>query len=249
MLPVWTTVTRSYGWVRHNLRLLALPMAVLFAAQLLQEILSAALMPDAWAKIAATFLLLIVDGAFSVGLFRTLILDEVRPGFAFLRWGFELWRYLKTMLIATIGIVILGFAALLAAGAQFKSADFQSWRIILIGGVAALPLIYLAARLLLAFPAAALGQDELFRLSWRLTKGNALRLLAALILTSLLPTLLEALLDFTAASKGLLAFPAALLSSAIEVLDTALITTAMSFSYRLLAPAPIPADPSSADQP
>lgn len=249
MLPVWATVTQSYGWVRHHLRLLALPMAVLFAAQCLQEILAVKLAPDAWSKIAATFLLLIIDGAFSVGLFRTLILDEVRSGFAFLRWGFELWRYLKTMLIATIGIVILGFAVLLAAGAQFKSADFQSWRVILIGGVAALPLIYVAARLLFAFPAAALGQDKLFRLSWKISKGNALRLLAALILTTLPPTLIEALLDFTAATNGPLALPAALLSSAIEVLDTALITTALSLSYRLLAPAPVPADPPSADQP
>src|SRR5579859_7492159 len=142
MLPIWTTVKRSYEWVRDHLRLLALPMAALFAVQFLQEILSIRMAPDAWAKIAATFLLLIVDGAFSVGLFRTVILDEVRGGLAFLRWGFELWRYLKTVLIATIGVLILGFAVLMAAGAGFRDADFHSWKVILIGAIAALPALY-----------------------------------------------------------------------------------------------------------
>lgn len=233
MLPIWTTVKQSYGWVWDRLRLLALPMAALFAVQFLQEILSIRLAPDSWMKIAATFLLLVVDGAFSVGLFRTVIIDEVRGGFAFLRWGFELWRYLKTVLIATIGALILGLA-LLVAGAKFGSADFHSWKVILIGAIAALPLLYLAARLLFAFPAAALGQDKVFRLAWRASAGNALRLLAVLVLTTLLPTVLEGLLDFAAASTGPLAFPAAFVSSVIETLDTALVTVSLSLSYRLL---------------
>lgn len=243
MLPIWTTVKQSYGWVRDHLRLLALPMAALFAVQLLQEILSLRLPPDAWPRIAATFLLLIVDGAFSVGLFHAVILDEARGGLGFLRWGFELWRYLKTVLIATIGVVILGLAVMMLAGASFRDLDFQSWKIILIGVIAALPVLYLAARLLFAFPAAALGKDKVFRLSWKISKGTALRLLATLFLTTLLPTLVESLLDLAAASAGPLAMPAALISSAIEVLDTALITTALSLSYRLLAPAPIREDP------
>jgi hypothetical protein len=242
MLPIWTTVKQSYGWVKDHPRLLAPPMAILLAVQFLQEVLSVRLAPDAWARIAATFLLLIVDGAFSVGLFRAVILDEARRGLAFLRWGFELWRYLKTVLIATIGVLILGLAVLMAAGAGFRDTDFHSWKVILIGVLVALPLLCLAARLLLAFPAAALGQDKVFRLSWKRSKGNALRLLAVLFLTTLVPTLAESLLDFAAASTGPLALPAALLSSAIEVLDTALITTALSLSYRLSAPAPVPAD-------
>jgi len=249
MLPIPTTVKQSYGWVREHLRLLALPMAMLLAVQFLQEILSLRLAPDAWSKIAATFLLLLVDGAFSVGLFRAVILGEMRPGFAFLRWGFELWRYLKTVLIATIGVVILGLAVLLAAGAAFGKTDFQSWKMIVPGVLCALPALYVAARLFLAFPAAALGKDRVFRLAWRLSKGNALRLLAVLVLTTLIPTLAETVLDLTAASAGPLAFIAALLSSAIEVLDTALITTALSLSYRTLAPPPSPEDPPSADRP
>ena len=242
MLPIWTTVKQSYGWVRDHLRLLALPMAVLFAVQFLQEILSIRLAPDSWMKIAATFLLLIVDGAFSVGLFRTVILGEIRGGLAFLRWGFELWRYLKTVLIATIGALILGLALLLVAGAKFGSADFHSWKVILIGAIAALPVLYLAARLLFAFPAAALGQDKVFRLAWRTSAGNALRLLAVLVLTTLLPTVLEGLLDFAAASTGPLAFPAAFVSSVIETLDTALVTVSLSLSYRLLVGPPNPTD-------
>lgn len=248
-LPVLATVKQSYGWIRHHPRLLALPMAVLFAVEFLQSLSSIRHTPDAWSKIAATILLMLVDGAFSVGLFRTIILDEVREGFAFLRWGFEFWRYLKTVLIATLGVLFLGLAVLLVAGAKFGDADLQSWRVILIGGLASLPAIYVAARLFLAFPAAALGRDKVFRLSWRATEGNALRLLAALFLTTLAPTLIGGLLDLAAAANGPLALPATLLSSAVEVLDTAVITASLALSYRTLAPAPSPEDHPSAGQP
>ena len=242
ILPVWATVRQSYGWVRRHPRLLALPMALLFIAQVLQETLAARLLPDAWGKIAATFLLFLVDGAFSVGLFRTIIIDEVRRGFAFLRWGFEFWRYLKTVLIATLGILLIGAALLLGVGSKLSADDLHSGKLILIGVIVALPTLYLAARLLLAFPAAALGRDKVFTLGWRASKGNGLRLAAVLLLTTAIPTLIDALLDspFAVSPDSTLSFLTALVSSAVEVLDSALITAAMALSYRILAPAPIP---------
>lgn len=241
-LPVWVTVKQSYGWVRHHPRLLALPMALLFAAQFLQETLSAKLLPDAWGKIGSALLLFVVDGAFCVGLHRTVILNEVRGGFAFMRWGFEFWRYLKIVLIATLGIIIIGVVVLFGVGSKLTADDLHSGKLILIGLVAAVPALYLLARLLMAFPAAALGRDKVFGLSWRVSKGNELRLLAVICLTTALPTVIGSLLEspLAASSNETLAILAALASSAVEVLDAALVTTALSFSYRLLVPEATP---------
>jgi hypothetical protein len=239
-LPVWTTVKQSYGWVRHHPRLLALPMAVLFGAQFLQETLSARLLPDAWGKIGAAFLLMVVDGAFCVGLHRTIILDEVRGGFAFLRWGFEFWRYLKTILIATLAVLILGVAVLLGVGSKLSADDLHSGKLILICIILALPALYLLSRVLLAFPAAALGQDKVFFFSWRISKGNELRLLAIIGLATAIPTVMEGLLESPLSASGneTLSLLAALGSSAVEVLDAALVTAALSLTYRMLVPAP-----------
>jgi hypothetical protein len=229
-------VTQSYRWIRDHRRLLALPMALLIATEFLQESLSARLLPDAWEKILSAVVLALVDGAFCVGLHRTIILDDVRPGFAFLRWGFELWRYLKTGLIATLGVILIGAAVLLPLGAVMGGVDFKPEKLILVVGITALPILYLAARLFLALPAAALGRDKVFALAWRASKGNALRIFAILILTVFIPAVISGLLEVPASwSKNeTLAAVCSLLSSALDVLGTALSTAALSFSYRML---------------
>jgi hypothetical protein len=231
-LPVWATAKQSYGFVRQHPRLLAVPMTLLFLAEFLQEALSDKLLPDAWGRFAATFLLLLIDSAFTVGLLRTVILDEGRPGFRFLRWDFYFWRYLKTVLLATVCVMLIGLAALFAAGAIFPDQILHSGAAAVAGGVAAIPALYLAARLVLAFAGAALGQDKTFRLSWRITRSNGWRLLAVFFLAAVPPSVISVPLTYLA--PGLLSTA---IGSAVDTWGTAVFTAAIALSYRTLAPA------------
>jgi len=240
-LPVWETAKQSYGFVRHHPRLLAVPMALLFMAEFLQEAASDQLRPDAWMRIASTILLLLVDSAFTVGLLRTIILDEVLSGFRFLRWDFYLWRYLKTVLIATILIMLAGVAALFAAGALIPDEMLHSGMAAIAAAIAAFPLVYLAARLVLGFSAAALGQDRAFRLSWRITRSNGWRLLAVFFLAAVPPSLISLPIRFLL--PGLFSTAG---SSAVETVGTAIFTATLALSYRTLAPA---SDSSGAEAP
>lgn len=247
-LPVLHTARESYLYVRRNLALLALPTLLLCIADLLTGYLSS---QDAsrsmfWQGMAPIWPIVasLVDIAFVVGLHRAIILGEVRTGPAFFRWD----RYMVRYAMATIlfSFMLIGLALVLVWISHGFLADLQSlpaWQFAALA-LLAIPVAYLMIRVTLAFAAAAVGERNVFRFSWRATSGNTLRLFGVLTLT-MIPPLVVGLIVFTPifVAAGLENVATTANSPAFLVVDaiigaavTVLMTVAVSFSYQILAP-------------
>jgi hypothetical protein len=141
------------------------------------------------------------------------------------------------VLIATVIVMLGGMAALFAAGAVFSDQMLHSGMAAIAAVIAAIPLLYLAARLVLAFAGASLGEDKAFRLSWRITRSNGWRLLAVFFLTAVPPSAIS--LPIRYLLPGILSVAG---SSLVETIGTAIFTAAIAVSYRALAPASEPSE-------
>jgi hypothetical protein len=203
-LPVWAVVTRSYGYVWENRWLFAAPTLALFVVQLAWGGIAFALFgttmtsPPQLANLAKFYLILIpvmiFAMAFAVGVHRTILLDERRGGFSFLRWDRYLLRYLVTSLLM-IGIAVIlvvvsavtwGVLTVIALTLRNTSVGASTGLVAVLGGVTLIfYYVSVCIRFELAFPAAALGDAACFSLSWRATKGNVLRIFAAGLLVAL----------------------------------------------------------------
>ncbi len=257
-LSITEIAGRSYSYVWDNRRLLAVPLIFVFAIQFLFAILAPAAGPKpalgALPMITGLSIASIVClMAFAVGVHRAVLLQDVRTGFAFLRWDNNFRRYartwltvfLMTMACATIAVIVMMIA--LKTGAGKPSSTMV---VVLIG--LAIPLAALLPRLSLAFPAAAVGELEPIRYSWRITKGSVLKLLAAFVLATLpflffglllaVPTLFAAmmikLVPNVALAMKSLTYIFVAVNAALKSLSTAILTVTLSLSYDALAERP-----------
>src|SRR5579859_2302046 len=119
-LPVWSIVKRSYDYVWRQRGLLAVPFAIILAVQFIAGIAFQLIAPLLRLSLLMSFsvgllwqlAIGILVMSYTVGLHRTVLLEEVRTGFAFLRWDRHLWNYFKAalMLVATV-VAILAILA------------------------------------------------------------------------------------------------------------------------------------------
>jgi len=263
-LPVWAVVKRSYAYVWERRTLLAVPLLLVFAAQCAGGLYIRAIMPaDAAAHLdfswigpvyAVAFALLVFSISAIVGIHRTVLLDEIRPGLRFLRWDTNLLRYIGTwlllLLIAFLLTVILALLAgivAIAAGARAAggAAPNPGLHVVIVAGIAiALGFVFL--RFMLALPAAALGEKDRLGVSWKATRGNVLRLVAVVVLTFLpfavvsgllaTPTIHHVRMAMRGVIEAQTKAPVAMIfiSSIVKSVDLAVLTVMLSLSYDVL---------------
>lgn len=247
-LAVRATGRETYRYVGSHLRLLAIPSLMMVLADTLFYGLTGhnfgrtgvltELIP-VWQVIGS-----IVDSAFVVGLYRAVIAGEERGGLAFFRWDRPLWCYALAGIKLGFALVALVMLLLwVSHGYLARLHERPAWQFALLVGLA-VPLVYLVLRMMLALPAAALGEGKYVRLSWRAMAGNNARLLALLLLV-LIPVVIGAgllLLSLTIivklAGMRMMSSTVPLLAygAAFETIATIVMTVAISLSYRTLAP-------------
>jgi hypothetical protein len=259
-LPVWAVVTRSYGYVWDHRALLAVPLLLVFAVNLLgsiyaQHAIAAAGGPQFVPKgliLLISFALLVFSMSVIVGIHRTVLLDETRQGVGFLRLDGNLLRYLGAWimlallaaLFAVIFLLLLVVAGF-ATGFIKRHAPGEGVISLLAISVAFLLGVFFL-RFMLALPAAAVGSADGLGVSWSATRGNWLRLLAAGILTSLpfvaldialaIPAMVHAMSALHADVQKPVVQPIAILiaSALVKAVDLAVLTVMLSLSYDVL---------------
>jgi hypothetical protein len=204
-LPIWTTVAGSYSFVWSQWQVFIVPLLLLFVASfggtLVKIHFLAADDIDTHhldiRKMVFVFGYLIVlwfiSVSFAVGIHRSILLNETRTGIAFLRWDDHFRRYLwiSILLIALlIALCVLIIAAISTVATVLVVVSSLAVRseaavAVIISVAAAAAFLFLVQRLVLCLPAAALGEKDCFALSWRATRGNALRLMAIACLVAL----------------------------------------------------------------
>lgn len=245
-LPVWAVVKRSYGYVWRNRALLALPFGLTLAVQI------ALLLLSQWVAavtarlsfflqlpitIGWSILTMAVAMSFTVGLHRTVLLDERREGAAFLRWDRYLWNYAKACLIALLVCVTL--LAAFTAALILPLGIGNALMLVMMHGLPMyvfLLLLVLVSLMVwlkvgLAFPAAALGYGHVFSLSWRLTEGNLPRLFATFLLVYL-PFLLLNFVQLPQIDSFGLVWP--MLKAVLGMVSLTLLTVATSLNFFFL---------------
>lgn len=256
-LPILDVAGRSYSYVWDNRGLLAVPLAVVFLIQYAVAIASSLKDGQAGLSQALSLLAVSIGGivglmTFAVGLHRTILMRDVRPGISFLRWDRDLrryaWSWLKIFGLSLLCAMVAAFAiaaAMLHSPMGWKSVGI-GLGVVLTVGIVALP------RSVLALPAAALGDDGSIRRSWHITRGNWLRMIGVLLLAILpfmvlgvlleLPTLAAAamskLVPNVAGALDSLRYVLMGFSAALRAVSTAVLTVTLSLSYGALATRP-----------
>jgi membrane-anchored glycerophosphoryl diester phosphodiesterase (GDPDase) len=136
--------------------------------------------------------------------------------------------------------VVLG----IVQGAPTSPGAMPSVPLIIAAGLpVAIAEIYVAIRLMLALPATALDGSDEFRLSWRLTRGNALRIFVAAVL-GVIPFYVGAFMfEYLLAMAGLYAlvpFTGTLLVVLVSMVLSAAGSTVLAMVYLRLG-GPVPA--------
>ncbi len=260
-------VKRSYGYVWDHRVLLAVPLLLVFAVNLASGIyIQHAAAVAGGTQLAPQGLILLISFAviaFSmsviVGIHRTVLLDEARQGIGFLRLDGNLMRYIGAWItLALLAILFAVIFTLLLAIVGFATGFIghsQSKAVILFAVIIVFTLGIFFLRFMLALPAAAVGAKDGLGASWSATRGNWLRLLAVVILTSLpfiaidlvliIPTLGDAVTALHAGVQTPIQQPVAILvvSAIVKSVDLAVLTVMLSLSYDVLVrgggPAPI----------
>lgn len=257
-LSVLEIAGRSYSYVWDNRALLRVPLLLVFAVQFLFAVAAPAVGPkpgtDQLSMITGLSIASIVClMAFAVGVHRTVLLGEIRPGVALLRWDANFRRYARTWLLVflmTVGCLsaaIIAMMIVLRAGAGKPTGTMA---VVLIG--LAVPLAWLLPRMSLAFPAAAVGVSNPIAHSWRITRGSAMKLLVIFILATLpflllglllaVPTLFATamvkLVPNVAVALKSLAYVFVAVNAGLKALSTAILTVTLSLSYDALAEKP-----------
>jgi hypothetical protein len=247
-LPVRATARETYRYMRGHLRLLATPALLLFLADSLFSGLTrhnfgrtgvlTELIP-VWQIIGS-----VIDSAFVVGLYRAVIAGEERGGLAFFRWDRPLWCYALAGLKLGFALIALIMLLLwLSHGYLARLHERPALQFALLVALA-VPLVYLVLRMMLALPAAALGEERYARMSWRAMAGNNRRLLALLLL-ALIPTMigtavlvlaLAIIVELTGMPPMVKTVSLAGYGAAFETMATVVMTVALALSYRTLAP-------------
>lgn len=261
-LPVLATTRRVWAIVFRNLDVLARVAWVPALAMVLASLIQAALVrgPGPGGEGAGiSFALLLVQIVIWIALVpaaaawhRFIVLGDGADARVRYVWERTETRYLATLLVVWVVSNVPFIAAVLVlaplAAALGGGAPLLATALVLLG----LGYLMVLARLALALPAAALGEDASLGRAWRLSAGNAWRLLGVTLAT-LVPFVLAAGLvlvpvwlmiggageagDPSGPSALALALAAAL-DAAISLLALALLLTLFSGCYLNLGRAP-----------
>jgi hypothetical protein len=215
-IPILGTVSRAYGFLLGEIGtivrltwaplLLGAGLSYLYGGEVLDAAIAAGNDPSqALAQAPAQFVIGIVafvTGVIAtVALLRVMVFGDRKPGLFVYLWlgGAELRLILVTALL-----VVAFIAALIGAGLVFAllaalTAAMPVFSVVLMLGLGALIVaaIWVPLRLSLIAPVVVAENSLGVERSWELTKGNALRLLAVLLLT-FVPYALVSWLAFTA---------------------------------------------------
>jgi hypothetical protein len=194
-LPVWAVVRRSYAYVWTHTRLLASSLVLVFLVNFLAMVVSYGLISliglGIWTDIVWLLPVLLAVMSYMVGLHRTVLLEEERLGIGLLRCDRYLWNFVKSWLVIALATLAAATTAITIPFLAFGSGHLTSaptfTTLPILGAtlLLLLPILPLWLKMILALPAAALGYRDALGLSWQLTRGNLLRLLAVFLLTSL----------------------------------------------------------------
>ena len=214
-LPVSDTVKAAYGSVfggfAELIRVALVPLVMSFLLYALQL----SLRDNTMIAILAELLLLLPYTLFAVAWHRIVLLEQAAlPTPLVPVWQRRHWRFLGYTLIVTA--ISYGFSLLYApfvAPLMAEDPAVSLWQALLLIFLLLFG-TYVVLRLSFVFPAAAVDESYGFADSWRHTKNQGLRLLAAMFLTLLPATVgilivLQFLLTFASAVSGS-ADPAAL---------------------------------------
>jgi hypothetical protein len=207
----------------------------------------------------ASFLGLIPATLFACNWQRALLLGgDAAPGLG-IRWGLRETKFLVwtivialAMLLAALAVAIpvmaifavAGIVLGIVQGAPAGPGAMTSVPLIIAAGLpVVIAEIYVAIRLMLALPATALDGSGVFRLSWRLTRGNALRIFVAVLL-GVIPFYVGAfvfeLLLATAGLYALVPFTGTLLVVLVSMVLSAAGSAVLAMVYLRLG-GPLPA--------
>ncbi len=271
-LPVWAITTRAYSYVWDHRAPFAIPILVLFVALVATTILMqlpyiAAAQDGGSVPISASLAALVgyiakvtISIAFAVGVHRTVLLSEGREGLSFFRWDANFRRYFVTMLLIVLITVGYFLASMLLAAIVGGIGVFVGKLVgggigavlMIVFGIAALAgFLWLTAqfsRVILALPAAALGEQDAIALSWRVTRGNGWLLLGASFLAALpvfvatliaeAPYMINAIADRMAQPHAPMTPPGLgtiVALALIGALSAPVLVTVLSLSYDVLA--------------
>jgi len=187
-LPILATVREAYGRVFLQLGLVAKAGALPFALSVLLTGLGLSAMHSPLASVLIALASLVPYTLFGVSWHRaTLLGAAAAPPPLLPGWKQRHWRflgYLAAVILIVYGLILvlsLVGAALLSLG-RAETGPGPAAQIALIGAVA-LIIFYVLLRLSFVFPAVAVDETYGLRHSWRHTRGQGLRLLAAMSLT------------------------------------------------------------------
>lgn len=189
-LPVGDTVKAAYrgvfGRFAELVRVALVPIAVSFLLLRLQ----AAVRDSPALAILAELLLLLPYTLFAVAWHRVVLLGPAQPPAPVVPvWHKRHWRFLGYMLIVTA--ISYGFSLLyapLAAPLMTEGSAIGAGELLLLMCILLLA-TYVTLRLSFVFPAVAVDESYRFADSWRHTRDQGLRLMAAMFL-ALIPAVL-----------------------------------------------------------
>lgn len=187
-LPIWPTVAEAYGRVFLHLGLVARAGALPFALSILLTGLGLSAMHSPLAGILIALASLVPYTLFGVSWHRvTLLGAPAAPPPLLPGWKQRHWRFLgylaAVILIVYALILVLSLAggALLSLGTA-AGGPGATTRIALLAAGGAI-VFYVLLRLSFVFPAVAVDETYGLRHSWTHTRGQGLRLFAAMLLT------------------------------------------------------------------
>lgn len=237
-IVMWPTIARGYGSVFHDpglfFRVGWAWMAIAYAAQF-----AAGYFAIRFLGSIAQFLALT---AFAVLWHRAILLNERPTGLIHMRVGREEVRYFLLGLLLTA--VILAPAIAMQQWAMAYAPDASGLPAVLfaLAMLAVLAtMLVVVARLTLVYPATAIGEfAQGFRWSWRLTRGNTLRILGGAVIATLpwtaVAMTLNTLVKTFAVDPGGLAAAALLLVGEIAVsfVQIAICAAFLSYAYEII---------------
>lgn len=190
-LPVWSVARHAYGDAIAGWRHLGAPLLLLFAVILATVESWAVQGPLAlWFVTAGVLVFSLLSLALTVGIYRVVLLRDMRSGLALLRFDRHLARLIGTQILFVLGSgLALGLISGLFAMAAgiFLTLGSQEGNALLrlLGGLVEFFAIIYSFRFSLAAPASAIGIRDRFAFSWRATRGNTWRLCAAAFIVAL----------------------------------------------------------------
>ena len=193
-LPVFEVIGQSYRYAWDQRGNFDIAWLMIITASIISALATRFLIDPAYSLIPIAFNILagIISMAFHVGLCRRILLRNNSSGLGILCWDRNWRRY---FLLST-GLALLCILAFLAPLLLLELALPSGLYAGPAGALAAVAsAFFVGHRLILALPAAAIGDDGPFALSWRSTAGNVFRLFAVGFL-SFLPVAVPAIVAF-----------------------------------------------------